>query len=93
MKNWKRPGRSYKNLEISLEKDTKILFYTDGLIEAVPEIETGGDFESEILIGLLQTCQNLTAEEIILKLSHSLISYHGSDEFEDDVCMICLNVR
>jgi serine phosphatase RsbU (regulator of sigma subunit) len=86
-------SRFYQNTAVKLKVHTKILFYTDGLTEAVSASKTGVDFETDLLRDLLIKWNSLPSKKLMDRLSKTLLKYHGSDQFYDDVCAICLDIK
>ncbi len=80
---------SFEEKEIQLKKGDKILFYTDGLIEAVNE--QGIEFE-ERLIKLLREKFNNHIDSLVETVYKELQIFHGSDRFEDDVCILGMEI-
>lgn len=87
------------NNTIILNKGDKIFLYTDGLTETVrikdKESYPDGnlvDFETKVLISTLKDFSSLPSRELIEILERKLIDFRGADNFDDDVCMICLEV-
>ena len=99
-KDLKDLDKKFINETLVLEKGSKLVLYTDGLTEAVnigdksnlPESELQ-DFESARLIESMTLYKNLPAADFIKDLYNILVVYRGSEDFEDDVCMICVDVE
>lgn len=91
-------GKGFNNQENQLQPRSKLVLYTDGLTETVPAWEREDlcmpcpDFESEKLDALLLSNAANTAQDTVNSLIQGLESYRGSSEFEDDVCIICLEL-
>lgn len=85
-------NKSYRNFKEIIPTDSKLLFYTDGLTEACP-IRGNSFFENAVLMDVLNDNRNLTSRLFIDELYKSLISFRGGDSFEDDVCVVCLDVK
>ncbi len=85
-----KPG---SNNSIILEKGDKVLFYTDGLTEATLLDDKKKDFQETKLIDLFIKYSSNTPEEFIGNIYKELINFHGSESFEDDVCMICMDIE
>ncbi len=93
-------NRQYKDNTLHLKKKNKILFYTDGLTESVNFIEqTEGkdleikDFFNDRLFPVLHVCKDGSASDLVQKLVSELIDFRGKDEFDDDVCIICMDIE
>lgn len=81
------------NSSLTMEKGSKILFYTDGLTEAVSKDGSGLFFEDILEDELLVKYASLPPVEFIYSIYKELVNFHGSESFEDDVCMICMDIE
>ncbi|NPV02278.1 MAG: SpoIIE family protein phosphatase [Brevinematales bacterium] len=89
----------YRNETVTFAKGDKILLYTDGLIEtvnindseALPLADTR-DFGSELLIPILEKNRKSSANILIDDLIENLVRFRGGNTFEDDVCVICMDI-
>ncbi|HOP62438.1 MAG TPA: PP2C family protein-serine/threonine phosphatase [Spirochaetota bacterium] len=82
----------FKNSEVTLPTSSKMLLYTDGFVECQPLNNAGPSFEESNMHDLLMYNKNHTSNRFIANLYNDLISHRGSDSFEDDVCLICVDV-
>lgn len=91
-----RSGRAFKNEMVRLEKGSKLILYTDGLTEAVPARSSSGavvpDFEESRLKELVRNISERPAALFVQDVMDALTEFRGSGSFEDDVCLICLDV-
>ncbi len=85
-------GRHYVNHTAVLEKGSRLVVFTDGLIEAAPHEDRRKVFEENGLDEALQELFRLPHREFMKALHERLAAHRGSHEFEDDVCIICLDV-
>lgn len=85
-------GKDFMNNEIVLEKGSKLVLYTDGLTEASAHSDPGSDFESGMINTGLAELVNLPSSEFIESVYQRLVTFHGGELFEDDICMICIDV-
>lgn len=85
-------NKAGSNNFIILEKGDRILFYTDGLTETSSYYDKNLFFETHLVDILIQKYSLSSAEDFILNIYNELIRFHGSDSFEDDICMICMDV-
>ena len=76
-----------------LIKGAKLLFFTDGLTEAVSEYDPNRYFEHHLVNGLMQKYSEDSPKDFIFNIYGELIEFHGSDLFDDDICMICMDVE
>lgn len=92
----KNLGKGFINETVVLEKGCKLVLYTDGLTETVKiknmEVKRGEDFEREKLDISFRTHFKKPADLFIKGVYNDLIEFRGSDDFEDDVCIICADV-
>ncbi|MCP4133031.1 MAG: serine/threonine-protein phosphatase [bacterium] len=83
--------KKYKNKDIELPVDSKLLLYTDGLVEAAINNDPKFQFDNVIEEKLLQH-KSLAPKEFIESLYEDLVDYTGKTSFEDDICVICMDV-
>lgn len=95
----RKQKKHYQNKRVVLNKGTKVLLYTDGLSETVPADSPLGepyddiiDFETGMFLPILDDIKHETAHVIVKTLREKLIRFRGSEEFEDDVSMICFEI-
>ncbi len=86
-------GKHCSNETIILEKGSKILFYTDGLTEAVSSDDRNIYFEQKLVSEIMQKYSGDSPKGFIVNVYNELVNFHGSDSFEDDICMICMDVE
>ncbi len=92
-----RSNKGYRENTVILEKGSKVLFFTDGLTEAT-NVDTdlsnklALSFEREALIPLMIRIHDLPASEFIKKITEELVAFRGSRDFDDDICIVCLDV-
>lgn len=79
----------FEQKEIDMQKGDKILFYTDGLTEAANK--QGIMFE-EILPSALMRYKDKPAREYLDSIYHELVRHQDGIRFEDDVCLIVLEI-
>lgn len=91
-------GKNYfLNRSIKLQQGSKLLLFTDGLVEAAKicdDMDTNYiSFDEHGFIETLIEGQSLSSSQFIDLLKKRLIEHRGSDEFDDDVCIICMDVK
>jgi len=92
-------GRDFIDNNIVFDKHSKLFLYTDGLTETIniknlnanPD-ENLKDFESEKLVSTLLELSKNSSSKILEKTISELIVYRGGDSFDDDICIICLDI-
>ena len=85
-------NNSYVNLNATLPVNSKLLLYTDGFTETRP-LHGSGYFEYSGMYDVLLKNSDLPCKFFTEKLLESIIEFRGSGSFEDDVCIVCLDVR
>ncbi|MGC8764758.1 MAG: SpoIIE family protein phosphatase [Brevinematia bacterium] len=85
--------KAYRDEEIDLDNVLKIVFYTDGLTETSSKNNPGADFENYVLKSLFFNNRKLEPADFVKVIRDNLISFHGSQNFEDDVTFICLDIK
>jgi len=84
------PDRQFEEKIVHLEKGDKVLFYTDGLTETR---DSGNRMFLEEFESLISQLSNLNVHEFINTLYNALNDHRGDVEFEDDICMIGMEVE
>ncbi len=89
----------YQNYSLELSPGSKLFLYTDGLSETVSlrdqirqEEQEVLDFESARLSHLFKQYAGMKCRELVYNIEKELISFRGGDEFDDDVCFICMDI-
>ena len=81
----------YAEREVPLQDGDRLLFYTDGLIEARNEI--GELFGTDRVIACLRSSGKDTAAGIMKRLLETLDQFRGSMPYTDDLTIVILEVR
>jgi sigma-B regulation protein RsbU (phosphoserine phosphatase) len=84
--------KGYVNSEKTLAKHSKLILYTDGLTEAVNISNTGEMFDETMIGTVFREIKNLPGRDFVRILFQRLVAFRGSSSFDDDVCLICLDV-
>jgi len=85
-------GHGYENSRVILPAGTKLLLYTDGLTETRPVYDDELFFEYASLDDTLKKYSGLPCNAFVKSIFRTLVEFRGDDRFEDDVCMICIDV-
>lgn len=88
-----RFGKLYGNREIVIDPGTRVLFYTDGLSEARRTGSDGSFFLSGGLLPALSSNAAGPGDAFLSSVMEAARRFRGAKNFEDDVCMICLDVE
>ena len=87
-----RMNREYTLGETVLPAGSKLLFYTDGLTEARQPGYPDRMFEYNGMEQvILENCR-YPAAEFTARLYQGLLDFRGSQGFEDDICVICVDI-
>jgi len=86
----KEQKRSYTNSSIVLNPGERIIFYTDGLMEQTNQQEI--QFEEVLFDGFLKDQSGLAGKEIIKNVTTRLKEWNGSAVYDDDVCILCMEI-
>ncbi len=85
-------NKTYKNYSRILPEKSRLVFYTDGLTEAFHKHDTNCYFEDILKNDLLLSLKSQTCEDFISMTFEKLKNFHGKENFDDDICLICLDV-
>ena len=78
---------SYSKFSTTMEKDSMLFYYTDGVTEAINGEEEL--FSDKALLSALQNTQHLTPEEIIKKIYIAVADHVQGEPASDDIAMMC----
>ena len=89
--------KTYINQKVILEPGSKIVLYADGLTEAVNSEEKEcnpavKDFEQTVLVNAMLELYDKPSEIFIEEIIKRLFEFRGNDKYEDDVCLICMDI-
>ncbi len=84
-------GEAYVESRVRFRPASKLLLFTDGLVEATRRGSRSEQF-SEIIDQTLLGLSSLAPRELLGGLQQALVDFHGSEEFDDDICAICLDI-
>lgn len=85
-------GQSYTNSRAILPGNSKLILYTDGLVEAKNINNRSQDF-GHVINGFLLGLRELNCQNFVKSLYDELIKFRGSDSFDDDICIICIDIE
>lgn len=86
-------GRAYMNQTVELDRGSKLLLYTDGLIETSQKNAPENDFEEVRLKEAFIEHESKEAQDFVDQIYLELEMFHGSGKFNDDICMICVDIK
>lgn len=86
-------NKKYQNHEIKLNANSKLLLYTDGFTETRSISGDGIFFEENEMEKTLRNLSSLKGQTFLNELFLALQRFRGSNQFEDDVCIISLEIN
>ena len=81
---------SYPSCRTSLANGDLILLFTDGLYEATNS--EGEEYGQERLLGLVRRSLQHPTESLLHNMLTEVQNFSGTTEFEDDVCLVCVDI-
>ena len=85
-------GLRYTNSRAILPENSKLILYTDGLVEAKKIDNRDIDFGRDIYRRMIDL-RSLNCRDFVETLYGELITFHGSESFDDDICIICVDIE
>lgn len=85
-------NRQYSENEVALESGSKLLLYTDGLVESTSAGDLMLAFGDSRIHDVIEHHGQEPVHSFVLRMTDSLIRFHGGENFDDDICLICLDV-
>jgi serine phosphatase RsbU (regulator of sigma subunit) len=86
-----RRNLSYRNYHIVLPAGAKLVLYTDGLVEAARRDLPSVRFKDTIKEKML-ALKALSPREFVEGLMKELIHFRQGEDFDDDICLICMDI-
>ena len=90
-KEMAKNGVAYRNYRVALPEGSKLVLYTDGLVEARSGLNDGTDF-SDVIEEKMLKIRTRSPREFVEGLLRELIEFRGGEKFDDDICIICMDV-
>ena len=84
------PGLVYQEMNLQLNPGDRLFLFTDGLVEA--KNICGEDFGTAIFPGVLQALSAEPIGSLMEGIYGALKEHRGGEEFEDDICILGLEV-
>jgi len=85
-------SKKFENYEETLDVGSKLLLYTDGLVEARP-IDGDTFFEHANMEKFFIENSNHPCKKFIENLLKELTLFRKTESFDDDICLICLDIQ
>jgi len=74
-----------------LPAGSKLVLYTDGLVEVAQKSSRGVLFK-EIIKEKMLRLRDLSPRKFVEGLMQELILFRQGEDFDDDICLICIDV-
>lgn len=87
-----KAGKAFSNSRVVLEKNSKLVLYTDGLTETTAKNNQSIYFEDDVLNEVFREIWEQESREFLQELISRLVMFHGSSSFDDDICLVCVDV-
>lgn len=84
------PDVEYQETRIQLESEDKVVFYTDGIVEAMNE--QGDIFGFDRLMEIVNTARSMTCEALLNQIINQVNTFAGSTPQHDDLTVIVVSV-
>jgi serine phosphatase RsbU (regulator of sigma subunit) len=84
-------NRAYRNYRIGLPAGSKLVLYTDGLIEVRKRGEEDIFFKDVIKDKMLEL-KDQHPRDFVNKLYQELVTFRAGEDFDDDICLICVDI-
>ena len=81
----------YRNASITLPQESKLVLFTDGLTETINPSDMHKMFEDHGLTEEMIRASALPCRDFVRSIYQALTRFRGSESFDDDVCIICLD--
>ncbi|MCU0848475.1 MAG: serine/threonine-protein phosphatase [Spirochaetes bacterium] len=86
-----RANKKFENHMEFFQAGSKLLLYTDGLVEARP-VDDDTLFEYAHMGQVFIDNHGLPCDKFLDKLMEELVAYRKADTFDDDICLICMDI-
>ena len=82
---------AYRNYRVALPRGSKLVLYTDGLVEVRQKGGQGLCFKDVINDKMLRL-RDRHPREFVAGLFQELVSFREGEDFDDDICLICMDI-
>lgn len=88
----KQRGRAYCNTTAVLPPHSRLVMYTDGLTECMHYDQGQEMFEETLLKNNFYDAPGVSVNDFFEGIHRELVRFRGCDTFDDDICIICVDV-
>ncbi len=85
-------GETYGESRIRLTAGSRLILFTDGLVEATPKGDRSTQF-GDVIARTVVRLAALAPKEFLQELLKAVTEFCGGDDFADDICAICLDIK
>lgn len=85
-------GKQYQNTKTVLKGNSRLVLYTDGLAECMNMANPGVMFEEKLVAENFYNSPKTGIKQFSESILRELVLFRGDDSFEDDICIICLDI-
>jgi serine phosphatase RsbU (regulator of sigma subunit)/HAMP domain-containing protein len=90
-------AKDWTNRKIQFSPGDRLILYTDGLTEAVHASADHdapcAEFGDRALPGLLEACRGKNGADLLRSIVEGLSRFRGVPDYDDDVCLVVLEVK
>ena len=86
-----RRGSTYKTYRVALPQGSKLVLYTDGLVEAAAKGSRAPVFK-EVIKEKMLGLRGQSPRDFVEGLMRELVLFRHGEDFDDDICLICMDV-
>ena len=85
------PGAEFDLETTSFKSDDRLFLYSDGITECLnPDLEA---YSQERLLARLESWREIPLPELRDRLENDLRTWHGEDEFSDDITLMAIEME
>jgi serine phosphatase RsbU (regulator of sigma subunit) len=86
-----RRNLSYRNYQVVLPQGAKVVFYTDGMVDVAQKGSSTVRFK-EVVKEKMLALRSLSPRRFVEGLMRELVLFRQGEDFDDDICIICMDV-
>ncbi len=86
-----RRASAYRNHRVTLPRGSKLVLYTDGLVE-VRQKDAEGLFFKDVINDKMLRLRDQHPRDFVANLFQELVSFREGEDFDDDICLICMDI-
>ncbi|MCB1173959.1 MAG: serine/threonine-protein phosphatase [Leptospiraceae bacterium] len=87
-----RKNKTYRTNQLHVKTGSRLFLYTDGILEVESMQNPPSMFQECALDNTVKEMRNASPQDFIVGIYQRLVAFRGNDMFDDDICMICIDV-